>query len=48
VLLGGNKLSQDLRSLVGCLDALSAARIDELSDAAFDLRAVQGGLPMES
>ena len=48
MLLGGYKFSQDLRSLVGCLDALSAARIDELGDAAFYLRAVQGGLPMQS
>lgn len=46
VLRGGNELSQDLGSLVGCLDALPAARIDELGDAAFDLRAVQGGLSM--
>jgi len=35
VLFGGNKLSQDLCSLVGCLDALSPARIDKLSDAVF-------------
>jgi len=46
VLLGRKKFSQDLYPLMGCLDALSAARIDELSYAAFYLRVVQGGLPM--